>query len=128
MEIVASNDSPTSVFVACGGDGTAQAVAKQLIGKNSMLGIIPIGSGNDFAKMLGNETDQIAYLDILLNGVPVAFDSITWDKGVCINTLGIGVDGLTNKYAAKSKVLRGKLKYVFAAAKLFFPFRNLKLK
>lgn len=128
MEIVASNDSPTSVFVACGGDGTAQAVAKQLIGKNSMLGILPLGSGNDFAKMLGNETDQIAYLDILLNGVPVAFDSITWDKGVCINTLGIGVDGLTNKYATKSKFLRGKLKYVFAAAKAILSISKSKVK
>jgi len=41
------------VFIAAGGDGTVHTVAEQLVGSNKILGVLPIGSGNGFAKEFG---------------------------------------------------------------------------
>lgn len=43
--------------VACGGDGTIQVVAKNLMGKTVPLGILPLGSANGLAKSLDIPTD-----------------------------------------------------------------------
>ena len=42
-----------SVVVACGGDGTVHAVAQELVGGPTPLGILPGGSGDDIAGSLG---------------------------------------------------------------------------
>src|ERR1017187_9841115 len=42
-----------SIVVAVGGDGTVNAVAKNLINTGITLGIIPRGSGNGLARSLG---------------------------------------------------------------------------
>ncbi len=41
------------VIVAAGGDGTVNEVASQMINTNSILGIVPLGSGNGLARHLG---------------------------------------------------------------------------
>jgi diacylglycerol kinase family enzyme len=43
-------DEGYAVIVAAGGDGTISAVAKELTGTSSTLGIIPLGTRNHFAK------------------------------------------------------------------------------
>ncbi len=41
------------VVVAVGGDGTVNEVVNGIIGNGSALGLLPIGSGNDFSKAAG---------------------------------------------------------------------------
>src|SRR5688500_2952848 len=41
------------VVLSIGGDGTANEVAWGLIGTNTALGLIPMGSGNGLARTLG---------------------------------------------------------------------------
>ena len=43
----------SDVIVAVGGDGTINHVAKHIAGSTSILGLIPMGSGNGFARHLG---------------------------------------------------------------------------
>ena len=38
------------VIVSCGGDGTVHEIANGLAGTNTPLMVIPLGTGNDFAK------------------------------------------------------------------------------
>lgn len=47
--------------VACGGDGTVHEVVNGLMrgGARAALGVIPVGSGDDFAKMLGNPLEKL---------------------------------------------------------------------
>ena len=40
------------VIVSCGGDGTVHEIANGLAGKQSPMMIIPLGTGNDFAKKI----------------------------------------------------------------------------
>jgi diacylglycerol kinase family enzyme len=48
----AASDGGTNVVVAGGGDGTINAVASQLVGTEKILGVLPFGTLNHFAKDL----------------------------------------------------------------------------
>ncbi|GAB5408861.1 MAG: diacylglycerol kinase family lipid kinase [Balneolaceae bacterium] len=101
------------VIVACGGDGTARKVAIGLKNQNTVFGVLPLGSGNDFAKMLNLSTSFEENLAILKSAKTCSLDLGIVNKIFFINTLGIGFDGFTNYLASKSKI-SGSFKYVFA--------------
>ncbi|XWN36692.1 MAG: diacylglycerol kinase family protein [Balneola sp.] len=111
----------SSVVIACGGDGTAQSVARGLFGLDALMGLIPIGSGNDFAKSIGLKTKQSIeyYLDIIIKQQVIPVDLPVINDHIFINTAGIGFDGLTNYYASKFSFLRGMMKYTLAGLKAF---------
>jgi diacylglycerol kinase family enzyme len=56
LSAVISRLGPADVAVACGGDGTASAVADAIAERGSagpVLGLVPLGTGNDLARALG---------------------------------------------------------------------------
>ena len=63
------------LFVACGGDGTINAVAKVLAGRSATLGIIPAGTQNDIALSLGIPKDIPAAVAILRTGRRIKADT-----------------------------------------------------
>ncbi len=111
----------SSIVIACGGDGTAQSVARGVHCSNTLMGLIPVGSGNDFAKSIGLKTNQPVeyYLDVILKQQVVSVDVPVINDQIFINTAGIGFDGLTNYYASVFKSLKGSVKYTFAGLKAF---------
>src|SRR5881397_2835493 len=50
-------DEHADLVIAAGGDGTIHAVASGLIGRDSTIGIIPIGTMNNLARSLGIPND-----------------------------------------------------------------------
>jgi len=61
----AANDGFETI-VAAGGDGTSNKVVNGLMaaaqdGTTAVMGIIPVGSGSDFAKMLCTDTHRIEF-------------------------------------------------------------------
>jgi diacylglycerol kinase (ATP) len=80
-------------IVICGGDGTVSAVATELKGRDTRIGIIPMGSGNGLAFAAGIPRDPAKALDIILAG------NASWIDGFLINDrfscmlCGIGFDG-----------------------------------
>jgi YegS/Rv2252/BmrU family lipid kinase len=114
QDYVNSNLHRFTHFVACGGDGTVNQVANSLAGKmNRVMGVIPLGSGNDFAKNIGLKCDFEHDFSILLKGKIKNIDAIQANHEFFINTYGIGVDGLTNYYASRSIFKSGFYKYFF---------------
>lgn len=111
------------VVVAVGGDGTAHEVINGLMSvaeqKRPKLGIVPMGSGNDFAHNLGIPDKPTEALRQALTGKTRKIDlgliedehgrKEYWD-----NTMNIGFGGSVNIYSHNTPVLRGFLMY-FAA-------------
>lgn len=111
------------IVVAIGGDGTVHEVVNGLMQvpkeKRPRLGVVPMGSGNDFAFANGIPTDPEVALRELLRGVPRKIDigSIEDDHGRLEhwdNSLSIGFGGAVTIYSHSLPVLRGFLMYLVA--------------
>ena len=111
------------MVVAMGGDGTVHEVVNGLMQapdeKRPILGVVPIGSGNDFAHILGIPTDPGRAMRVALDGAPSAIDlGLLVDehgrKEYFDNTIGIGFDTIVTLRSHKLPLLRGFLMY-FAA-------------
>ena len=64
------NDNVEGLIVAVGGDGTVHEVASAMRGAEIPMGILPFGSGNDYAITQGISRKNIdAAIDVLVNGV-----------------------------------------------------------
>lgn len=56
------------MFVICGGDGTVSAVARAMLGKKAVIGIIPTGIQNNVALSLGIPSDIRSAIALLRTG------------------------------------------------------------
>lgn len=113
-----NNIDKFDVFVACGGDGTLQLIASELIEKNKIIGLLPLGTGNDFSKNFGLNLSISNYLSIIKAKKIKKYDLIKVnDDSYCINTFGIGFDGMANEITTKINLPIGKLKYLVGSIK-----------
>ena len=93
--------------------------------ENCRLGIIPAGTGNDFAACAGIPLDPLKALDLVLNGEAKYTDYMQLDGGVRgINIIGTGIDVEILQRCRRSKILRGKLQYIFSLVISLFKFKN----
>jgi diacylglycerol kinase family enzyme len=77
--------------VAGGGDGTINAVAGALVGTNTALGVLPIGTLNHFAKDVGIPLDLEAAVRNVFTGQVVKVDVGEVNGRVFVNNSGIGL-------------------------------------
>ena len=81
-----------SPIIAWGGDGTVNEVGSALAFQNSVLGIVPAGSGNGLARELGLSLDPIHAVDTAVRGVDRAIDVGELGGHLFLNLAGIGLD------------------------------------
>lgn len=103
------------VVAAAGGDGTLNEVAQALVGKDTALGIIPLGSGNDFLRSLVGFVDLEEALRRLVLGRPKPVDVGEANGRFYLNSLGMGIDGQIAEDFVRWRFLRGELGYLWAA-------------
>ncbi len=99
------------LVVAVGGDGTVNEVAKGLIGSNTPMGIIPMGSGNGLARELGISMNMSKSARTLIEGKNIQLDVCKLNNQHFLCTSGIGFDALVTHKMSKA-ASRGFLKYV----------------
>lgn len=84
------------VVVALGGDGIIHEVVNGLMalpaGERPMLGVIPVGSGNDYAATLSMERDVARAVSQLVEARPVSVDVGRVNDVYFAETLSFGVD------------------------------------
>jgi diacylglycerol kinase (ATP) len=109
--------------VAVGGDGTVNEVARELIGSNTALGIIPFGSGNGLARHLKISQNPSQALQQLNNATPLPIDVGFLNDQPFFCTAGIGFDAQVGKAFAKMKG-RGVVRYIWAALREYFSYTS----
>jgi diacylglycerol kinase (ATP) len=111
------------LVIALGGDGTVHEVINGLMQvpekERAALGIVPLGSGNDFAQAFGIPLIAEKALMLALHGKQKYMDvgmisDETGRKEYFNNTLGIGFDAVVTIRSHKITFLRGFLMYLVA--------------
>ncbi len=113
--------------VAGGGDGTVNELVNGLADlPGAVIGVLPMGSGNDFAKSVGISRHRATALRQLRRAEPTPLDLIrfTSDRGDgwCDNTLGLGFDGWANFHAHQNRLFTGSVQYLYAVVRTAFSF------
>src|SRR5512141_1179261 len=110
-------------IIAMGGDGTVHEVVNGIMqvpeDRRPSLGVVPVGSGNDFAHAIGIPLQSDRALACALSGTPSTIDlGLMIDehghKEYFDNTLGIGFDAVVTIRSHRLPVVRGFLMYLTA--------------
>lgn len=89
--------------ISIGGDGTLNAVAAGLVGSTVQLGIVPVGSGNGYARSLQLPLDPDAALRLAFSGSARPMDVCYLNEHLFLGTAGIGFDALVAREFDRSK-------------------------
>ena len=117
------------MIIAMGGDGTVHEVVNGIMqlpeDKRPILGVVPVGSGNDFAHAIGIPMESDHALDHALKSQPSTIDlGVMTDehgrKEYFDNTLGIGFDTIVTIRSHKLPFLRGFAMYLTAVLQTIF--------
>jgi YegS/Rv2252/BmrU family lipid kinase len=122
--------SSERIVVAAGGDGTVSAVAGALAGSDKILGVLPVGTLNHFAKDLGIPLDLETAVRTIKGGEVAAIDVGEVNGRIFINnsSLGIYPQIVSRREAQQRRFARGKWTAFFWAtiqALRRFPFLDL---
>ncbi len=103
------------VAVAVGGDGTLNEVVNGLDGYDTPLGVVPLGTANDFARQAGIPPDADHAMDVILLRKPVRIDtaSLNGRRFLNVSTGGIGAEA-TAETPAQVKATIGTLAYAIS--------------
>ena len=80
-------------IVVLGGDGTLHEVINGFHSfETACLGLIPCGTGNDFATAIGLPKDPVKAIDLIIDGEPKYTDFMQLPTVRGINVIGAGID------------------------------------
>lgn len=85
-------DEGADLVIAAGGDGTVHAVASGLVGRESTLGIIAMGTMNNLAQSLGVSTDIEEACEIIARGATRAIDIGKINDTIFLEVAGVGLE------------------------------------
>lgn len=108
--------------LACGGDGTVNEVASAIVGTKTVLGIIPMGSGNGLARHIGIPVDLHRSLRVIAEGHIVDCDYGTASGRPFFCAFGVGFDAAVSDRFARQK-RRGLMVYLKSTVDEFFRYR-----
>ena len=108
--------------VVLGGDGSLHLAVQSLFDLDdlagSVIGLVPMGTGNDFARTMGVPLDPAEAADLVLDGLPRRLDLLVdGDGGIVVNAAHVGVGAEAGKEAKDLKPKLGKLAYAAGAAR-----------
>jgi len=109
-------------FVAVGGDGTVNEIAKALVDTDGILGIIPIGSGNGLARHLKIPINVDKAMKLINNGNFEAIDYGRINGIPFFCTCGVGFDAHIGNRFAENKG-RGFINYFKITVSDFFNYK-----
>ncbi|MFI5494909.1 diacylglycerol/lipid kinase family protein [Actinoplanes sp. NPDC051859] len=110
-----------------GGDGTISTAARMLAHQDIALGLLPLGTTNNFARTVGVPLDLSAAVDTLANGIVVDVDLGRAGDQLFTNHVGVGLSAdVMIKAPPRLKRLTGRLAYPLTALALLARHRPLR--
>ena len=113
------------VVAAAGGDGTINEVVNGLDGYDVPLGIIPVGTANDFARQVGIPADADHAMDVILQRTPKRLDtaSLNGRRFLNVSTGGVGAEA-TAETPSEVKESLGAIAYAISGMRKLADFRS----
>jgi YegS/Rv2252/BmrU family lipid kinase len=102
--------------VTLSGDGLIGAICGVLAAvPGALLGVLPGGRGNDFARVVGIPLEPVPACRVLVEGMPKALDIGDVDGRPFIGIASLGFDSVANKLANEAPAWLGSQVYTYAA-------------
>jgi diacylglycerol kinase family enzyme len=109
-------------ILTVGGDGTVSTVGRELIGTDVALGMIPVGSGNGFARHFGIPLSPARAVQALAGATVRRIDVGAVEDTPFLITCSMAWDASVAKAFSRYPV-RGVLPYVLAGMQEFFEYK-----
>ncbi len=111
-----------------GGDGTISGLVDMLVGKNVILGVLPLGTANSFARSLGLPLDIAGAVRVLSEGTPRRIDLGMIDGDYYANCAAMGISPqIAESVPHLLKKVAGRVGYLSWAVLQFFRFHSFTL-
>lgn len=108
-------------IIAVGGDGTVNEALNGIADfENCRFGIVPCGTGNDFAKFIGLPKDPLDAMKLILKDETKYTDYIKINGARVMNVCGMGLDVTVLERCRRMKVFKGKLQYMISLLATLF--------
>jgi len=118
-DVIIRRRSDCDLVVLGGGDGTLNSSAKGLVKTGLPLGIVPLGTANDFAKTVGIPSDPVKAAALIVSAKPRPMDLGDVNGQLFFNVASIGFSAeLAAELSEEAKKRFGKLGYALVAARL----------
>jgi diacylglycerol kinase (ATP) len=121
----------TGTIVVAGGDGSLHALVNdhQRLGLDAPVGLVPLGTGNDFARGVGLPLEAAAAAQVITDSEPRAMDVIVADDGtVIVNSVHVGLGADAGRHATNLKPTLGRFGYAAGALLAGFRSRGLRVR
>jgi diacylglycerol kinase (ATP) len=113
-EFMKSHKDDYEIFIAVGGDGTVNSVASEILNSGKILGVLPLGSGNGFAREMGFKKRVGPLINDIRRKEFFETDVLFINDMLSINVSGIGIDSIvSHKFHSLNN--RGSFNYGIAA-------------
>ena len=126
IELATTAAAAGEVAVSFGGDGLAGACAHALRQTGGVLGVLPGGRGNDFARKLGIPRDAVEACAVLSEGTERVVDVGEVDGRTFLGIASYGFDSAVQDLANASRV-KGQLVYLYATLRTLVRWRRVRL-
>jgi YegS/Rv2252/BmrU family lipid kinase len=114
-ELAVAATAAGEVTATLSGDGLISAVAGALKHTSGVLGVLPGGRGNDFARVLGIPLDPVAACAVVAANVVRELDLGVVNGRTFISIASCGFDSDANRIANETRLVRGNLVYAYGA-------------
>jgi diacylglycerol kinase (ATP) len=117
------------LVIVGGGDGTLSLVARHFVGSDTVLGVLPLGTGNAFARDLAIPPTVEAACDVILNGKTEQVDLGHANNDYFVNVATVGLTTrIVRELTDEAKKRFGRAVYLYAMCRALTQVRPFRAK